>query len=128
MNLGKFAKIIRMKNTILVLMFFVSILQAFGQKKIDQKTFVSFMKDDNTVVLDVRTPEEFTEGHIQGALNFNYFSDSFVKNVTGKFGKSKILLVYCAAGGRSAEAAKALKKAGFKTVYDLIGGYDSWQD
>ena len=117
-----------MKNTILVLMFFVTILQAFGQKKIDQKSFVSFMKDDNTVVLDVRTPEEFTEGHIQGALNFNYFSDSFVKNVTGKVGKSKILLVYCAAGGRSSEAAKALKKAGYKTVYDLIGGYDSWQD
>jgi predicted sulfurtransferase len=69
MNLGKFAKIIRMKNTILVLMFFVTILQAFGQKKIDQKSFVSFMKDDNTVVLDVRTPEEFMGGHVAGSIN-----------------------------------------------------------
>jgi rhodanese-related sulfurtransferase len=42
--------------------------------------------------------------------------------------KNKPVLVYCAAGGRSASAAKDLKKAGFKKVYDLEGGYDAWED
>jgi rhodanese-related sulfurtransferase len=45
-----------------------------------------------------------------------------------KLDKNKPVLVYCAAGGRSASAAKDLKKAGFKKVYDLEGGYDAWKE
>ncbi len=116
-----------MKNTILSIIFMVASIHALGQKKIDAQTFKDMMAKENTVVLDVRTQEEYSAGHIKGAQNFNYFADSFVSNVAATVDKKKTLLVYCAAGGRSAEASKALKKAGYKSVYDLIGGYDGWK-
>ncbi len=84
------------------------------------------MNLENVQIIDVRTPEEFADGHIQNAVNIDYFSKSFSVNIS-KLNKQKTLLVYCAAGGRSATAAKELKKLGFKKVYDLTGGYDDWK-
>lgn len=101
---------------------------SFAQKKIDQTEFKKLMTKENAVVLDVRTPEEFSEGHITKAININYFSNAFLKTTEQKINKNKVLLVYCAAGGRSGQASKELKKAGYKYVYDLIGGYDNWKE
>ncbi len=85
------------------------------------------MNLENVQIIDVRTPAEFTDGHIQNAVNIDYFSKSFSANIS-KLNKQKTVLVYCAAGGRSATAAKEFKKLGFKKVYDLIGGYDDWKE
>ena len=103
---------------------------SFGQTKISNSQFKTLATNTNAIILDVRTPEEFAEGCIKGqakTLNFNYFANDFVSNVTAKVKKDQIVLVYCAAGGRSASACKDLKKAGYKKVYDLEGGYNSWK-
>jgi rhodanese-related sulfurtransferase len=71
---------------------------------------------------------EVAQGKINGSMNIDYFSPTFVATATKKLDKTKPVLVYCAAGGRSASAAKDLKKAGFKKVYDLEGGYDAWKE
>ena len=102
-------------------------LTLFSQKKIDQAKFKTLMNLENVQIIDVRTPEEFADGHIQNAVNIDYFSKSFSVNIS-KLNKQKTVLVYCAAGGRSATAAKELKKLGFKKVYDLTGGYDDWKE
>jgi hypothetical protein len=86
------------------------------------------MKDPSAQIVDVRTSKEVAQGKIQGSVNIDYFSPTFVASALNKLDKTKPVLVYCAAGGRSASAAKDLKKAGFKKVYDLEGGYDSWKD
>ncbi len=77
-------------------------------------------------LIDVRTPEEFAEGHLVGAKNLNIFDDDFITKIE-KLDKKKPVLVYCHSGGRSGEAYDALKKAGFATVLDMKGGFSSWK-
>lgn len=99
-----------------------------AQKRVTQEEFKKLMKNPSAQILDVRTAQEVAAGKIEGSVNVDYFSASFKESVVKKLDKNKPVLVYCAAGGRSASAAKDLKKAGFKHVYDLEGGYDSWRE
>ena len=103
---------------------------AQAQTKGDNARFKELIADTNAVILDVRTPEEFSEGYIKGkalTMNVNYFSSEFISKVETIARKNQIILVYCAAGGRSASACKDLKKAGFKKIYELQGGYNNWE-
>ena len=77
------------------------------------------------VVLDVRTPEEFNEGHLKGAVNINIQSPTFKEDVA-KLDKSKTYLVNCAAGGRSTRACNAMGGMGFKDALNLEGGFKAW--
>lgn len=76
-------------------------------------------------ILDVRTPEEFTAGHIDNAENVNWLGDSFVAGAE-KLDKTKPVFVYCKSGGRSQSAAEKLKELGFTTIYQLQGGILKW--
>lgn len=80
----------------------------------------------NEVVLDVRTPEEYAEGHLEGAMNVDWQGDNFEQGVSA-LDKSKPVFVYCLAGVRSAAAAKHLRGMGFKEVYDMEGGMLKWR-
>lgn len=77
------------------------------------------------IVLDVRTPEEFAEGHIPGAVLMNV-NDTRFKQKVNKLDKSKTILVYCLAGIRSEKASAILKDSGFKEVYHLKDGIKAW--
>lgn len=99
-----------------------------AQNRVSQTEFKKLMKDPSAQIVDVRTSKEVAEGKIAGSMNIDYFSATFMATAQKKLDKNKPVLVYCAAGGRSSSAAKDLKKAGFKKVYDLEGGYDSWKD
>jgi rhodanese-related sulfurtransferase len=77
------------------------------------------------IALDVRTPEEISEGKIQGALEIDYKANNFKEKIE-KLDKSASYLVYCRSGGRSAKCTKLMKKLGFKQTYDLDGGYAAW--
>lgn len=76
-------------------------------------------------LLDVRTPEEWKAGHLKDAVHIDWYADDFAARVS-KLDKSKPVLVYCAAGGRSAEAQEAMRDLGFKHVVNLKGGYSAW--
>ncbi len=76
-------------------------------------------------IIDVRTPEEYTAGHIPGALNRNYYSPDF-KDDINSFTKDKIYLVYCQGGGRSAAAIKVMAELGFKHIINMTGGFTAW--
>ncbi|OHD56425.1 MAG: hypothetical protein A2Y33_15660 [Spirochaetes bacterium GWF1_51_8] len=77
------------------------------------------------IVLDVRKPDEFSGGHITGAVNLNYQDPLFQQNAAA-LDKSKVYLVYCKAGTRSAKASEAMANMGFKKIYNMTGGFDSW--
>lgn len=115
----------------LSMLFFGVSFNVISQQKVSQERFKELMNDSTHVLLDVRTPEEFTEGFIAGnatTVNVNYFSNDFIAKVESKASKDQVLLVYCAAGGRSSTACKELKKAGFKRIFELEGGYNAWVD
>ena len=102
----------------------------YGQvinKKVEKAEFTKLMKKSGVQLIDVRTSREFSNGFIAGAKNIDYNGDSFEKQIK-KLDKNKPVLVYCAAGGRSENAAELLKEWGFKEVYDLIGGYNGWKE
>jgi len=105
-----------------------------GSEKIEQTKsylitpaqFKTKIKDENIVVLDVRTPEEVAEGVIGNPLVINYRSEDFKKQLLG-LDKSKTYLVYCKAGGRSGKTKAFMDDNGFESVYDLDGGITAWK-
>jgi rhodanese-related sulfurtransferase len=84
--------------------------------------------DDGWSYLDVRTPEEFEEGHPEGAVNVSFDSQAnaaaFVARVRSLFGADAKICVGCMSGVRSLEAAEALVAAGFANVVDQRAGWD----
>ncbi len=82
--------------------------------------------DSSVQLVDVRTPQEYGQGHIKHAKNINFFDANFVDQMS-KLNKDEAVYVYCKSGGRSGRAAQKLKAAGFKKVYDLKGGFMNWQ-
>ena len=77
-----------------------------------------------TKVIDVRTPEEFAQGRVQGAVNMNVEDGSFAQAIAS-LDKDAAYSVYCRSGRRSAIAVDLMKKAGFSSVTDLGGMEDA---
>ena len=77
-------------------------------------------------IIDVRTSEEFEEGHIEGAQNINVKSEAFVAEIEN-LPKSDTLLIYCRTGKRSIYAAQVMVSFGFQKIYDLDGGFLNWK-
>ena len=84
------------------------------------------IKADSVVLLDVRTPQEYAEGHIDGALNINIQSDDFRQRAEKELSKDPTILIYCRSGRRSMEAAGILSELGYKVV-NLKGGIIEWK-
>ncbi|MCZ8020528.1 MAG: rhodanese-like domain-containing protein [Cyclobacteriaceae bacterium] len=120
-----------MKLTILISIVFVSLVYftCEGQRsdKVGVQTFESLLKQKKGVLLDVRMPEEFTAGHLPGAMLLDYYNDTFEKSAA-QLDKTKPVFVYCKTGGRSSSAAKILRDLGFREVYDLNGGITAWKN
>ncbi|WP_207430333.1 rhodanese-like domain-containing protein [Sabulibacter ruber] len=83
------------------------------------------VKQEKGVLIDVRTPEEFAQGHLKKARNSDYRGGAFAKELE-TLDKSKTYYLYCASGNRSGKALQLMKEAGFEHVYN-IGGYKDLQ-
>ncbi|GHA28577.1 hypothetical protein GCM10007103_07790 [Salinimicrobium marinum] len=83
--------------------------------------------EEELILIDIRTPKEFTQGNIEGAKNINFFDADFEAQML-QFDKQKPVYIYCRSGARSAKAAKQLKGMGFKEIYDFEGGILNWED
>lgn len=85
------------------------------------------MNDNPTLtIVDVRTPEEYSQGHIEKAHNIDWNSNSFENKIDG-FERDKPILVYCLSGGRSAAAAEKMRSFGFTKVLELENGMMAWR-
>lgn len=95
-------------------------------KTVAPKEFYAKIYSDPTAyILDVRTPEEYAQGHLQGAHLLDWLNNiSFRKEAT-KLDKSKTIYAYCRSGARSAEAAQYLASLEYKAV-DMDGGILRW--
>ncbi|RYY29499.1 MAG: rhodanese-like domain-containing protein [Chitinophagaceae bacterium] len=112
-----------------VLSVFVSgNLNAQDKNVLTAPEFEKVIKDGNVILIDVRRPEEFKEGHIKGALNANWQNLEAFKAKTARLDKTKPVYVYCLAGVRSQRAADYLLKNGFKQVIGLDGGIEAWSE
>ena len=88
-------------------------------------TFKTTMQNDY-IIVDVRTPEEFANGALPKAINISVTSLNFPFEIN-KLDKTKAVMIYCKSGSRSARAAVAMKALGFDKIYELEGGYMAWE-
>lgn len=105
-------------------MFFAS--SCSNAQSVDVNTFETGIKGD-VQILDVRTPEEFQQGHIANAMMANVNDEKEFERRTTSLDKEKSIYVYCLAGSRSRNAANQLRAKGFKNVVELAGGMNAWR-
>jgi len=83
--------------------------------------------DPNFMIIDVRSEDEYKQGHLANAVNLLYTSPDFTE-IMQQHGKEKTYLFYCLFGGRSMNAMQKLLPLGFKNVYNLDGGIEEWKE
>ena len=87
--------------------------------------FSTKVAEAGVITLDVRTPIEFAEGHIEGARLIDFQSGNF-ENKIAALDKNATYAVYCRSGNRSGQAVKVMQDAGFTNVFNMNGGVIDW--
>ncbi len=82
-------------------------------------------KDKKWIVLDVRTPDEFKDGHIKNAINIDINADDAHQKID-KLNKNAKYIVHCRTNHRSGMAVEYMKTHGFKNIYQMMDGYSGW--
>jgi rhodanese-related sulfurtransferase len=79
----------------------------------------------NFVILDIRTPGEYRDGHLPNAVLLDFHSPAFRENLAA-LDRNKSYLMYCRSGNRSARALTMMRELGFMKVAELRGGIKAW--
>jgi rhodanese-related sulfurtransferase len=121
-----------MKKLIAVLLVSVFALTACGGSggkvtNLNVNDFAAKIADPSVTLIDVRTAGEFASGHIKGAMNIDWESGTFERDVLA-LDKTKTYAVYCRSGNRSGQATAQMAKDGFTSIYNLNGGIIDWSN
>jgi thioredoxin 1 len=115
-----------------VFLLFVTVLSFAGCSQneaatLDAESFsAQLAANPDAVLIDVRTPQEFSGGHLANAHNIDWNAPDFLMQVAF-IDKKTPVFVYCLSGGRSGSAATEMRKNGYTTVYELTGGLLAWR-
>ncbi|CAG5080336.1 rhodanese-like domain-containing protein [Parvicella tangerina] len=98
------------------------------QQRVSKATFKAFLDEhgDEVQLVDVRTPEEYGAGTIDGAKNMDFYGPNFASELES-LDKDKPVMIFCKSGGRSGQTLEMMKEMGFSTVLELEGGYSGWE-
>ncbi|ERM83357.1 hypothetical protein P872_16060 [Rhodonellum psychrophilum GCM71 = DSM 17998] len=112
----------------MVVFFFIS-SSTFAQKETTvlspDKFEAKSNKGKKAVILDIRTPEEIAQGHIEGTDSADFLADDFEEKLSG-MDKNKKYYVYCRSGKRTVSAAEKMQEMGFRKIFVLEGGLNNW--
>ena len=114
-----------MNKLIIVFILFSSCVIGQNKNDIQIDEFKKKIGTENYMLVDVRTPEEYADGHLEEALNIDYFSATFLDEIR-KIGVETPVLLYCRSGNRSRKSMKIMYDMGFNEVKNLICGYQGW--
>ena len=119
----------------LSLLLLMGTLSLFGQGQENQVKEVSALEtyalmqknSDNPdfITIDIRTPGEYKEGHLKGAVNINFFSETFKEDIA-KLDRSKTYLIHCRSGGRSSQSLSIFKELEFTHIFHMTNGIIEW--
>jgi len=90
-------------------------------KTIDKYQWRELSKQENLIILDIRTPKEFQSGNIENSVNIDFYSPQF-KDELNKLDKNKTYLIYCRSGNRATQSLSIFEELNFIEVYNLEGG------
>ncbi len=121
-----------MKKIFVIFIIFLCLLGCSNSKNNDN-SIISYIEakekiiNENAILLDVRTEEEYNEKHIDGAILFTLdtINENTVANIISD--KKAVIIVYCQSGNRSHQALEKLKELGYTNVYDL-GSISNWEE
>jgi len=108
------------KLIILIISIFILTACGITYTTIDSNEALSLI-DNGAIIIDVRTATEYNEGHIENAINIPIDN---ISEIT--YSKDEVIILYCASGVRSSNAAKTLVDAGYTNIYNLDGGLINW--
>ena len=115
-----------MRNFVLIIFI---LLSCQDNKKFELLKYSDFKKkieSSDVILIDVRTPMEFSQGHIQGSVNVDFKEEKDFQNYFENLDKSETIFLYCRSGNRSRKSAEKLIDLGFNKIYDLDGGFIEW--
>jgi len=92
---------------------------------VNPTVFESKNAEQQRIIIDVRTPEEFASGHLEGARNIDFYSTEFADTIS-TLDTSAAYSVYCRSGNRSGQTLELMESLGFTDVLDLEGGITAW--
>ena len=95
-------------------------------EQVPLEQFAAALKLPGTTIVDVRTPAEYADGHLPGAMNIDLQGADFLQQVSA-LDPTAPYAVYCRSGNRSAVAVDQMTQLGFTSAYDLAGGYVDWE-
>ena len=114
----------------MIVLVWAAALNGAGLKPITPKEAYDLVRKNagnpDFVILDVRTPDEYDEGHIEGAINIDYYHPGFQSEIK-KLDRSKTYLLYCRTGNRSGSAFRLFEELRFQDVYHMEGGTSRWK-
>lgn len=94
---------------------------------LDQTKWASDAFVTSNTILDVRTPQEYSEGYISNAVNLNIYDANAFMSKVQSFNKENNYYIYCKSGGRSSQACQIMSQLGFNNVFNLVGGITNWK-
>ena len=108
----------------LIFIFSCELLNSPEINIISESDFVEIQGSDYTLI-DVRTQDEFDLGHIDSAINLDFYSETFQNDILS-LPKNETIVLYCRTNNRSSKTANILKENGFKEISVLEGGITDW--
>ena len=104
---------------------FIGLTSQISFVKVLEKDNFQVLMQQKSQVIDVRTPEEYALGYIDGAILIDYKASDFQASISA-LNRNITYLIYCRSGNRSGKASIIMDSLGFKKIYDLKGGYMNW--
>lgn len=98
-----------------------------GALRLSPEVFKDSINTIGAQIIDVRTLKEFREGHIENAVNIDYYSKKFNDSIKLLNVKAPVY-IYCRSGSRSTKSVSVFREAGFTNIYELKGGFLNWED
>lgn len=96
------------------------------QKRISIEETQKLIEEEKPLIIDIRTPEEYNQGHLEGAININFYENTFYKEIK-EIETEKPILIYCRSASRSGKAMKGLKGQLENAIYEMKDGIIAWQ-
>ena len=95
----------------------------YKEEKINYTELKRLLKNEDVILIDVRSPQEYREGHLSQAINIPFYE--FTSDIDKRAkDKNNCIVVYCQSGIRSSKVMKELKKLEYNNIYELEGGLD----
>lgn len=105
----------------------ISPQEAFTLIQIHKRTCPVHKHHPNFVILDLRSPAEYKTWHVENAINLDYSSETF-EDKLNNLNKNKTYLIYSDCGGRGMIVLSMMQDLGFKSIYNMIGGFNYWME